>query len=75
VQFFLRQLSLTGSAIPQSVGQHQIFVKTAIFQSCYGCTLVQRLESDASLLTLRIWPNRWKVSALCDRATKRRGGI
>src|ERR1035441_10547814 len=74
-QLGLGSFSFTSAAVPQGVGEIQVFVKRRVSQGCDGGGLVQRLKRDAPLLALLVGPNGIRLATLRDYAAKRLGGV
>jgi hypothetical protein len=74
-QFLLREFAFSGATFTKRIDESEHLIENRITQGGGGSSLVQRLETDAAVLTFRKGPYRWQLGAKLDLFVERRRGI
>jgi len=74
-QCLLGELALSGATLTKRIDESQHLEESRISQGCGGSRFVQRLETDAALLTFGEWPHWGQLGAWLNLFVERRRSI
>jgi hypothetical protein len=74
-QFLLRELAFSGATFTKRIDEGEHLIEDRIAQGSGRSSLVQRLETDAAVLTFRKGPYWWQLGSMLDLFVERRRGI